>query len=114
MQTINLCRVPGDDLQFPISLTQNGGILNITGWVIYFIVKRFATDPDSAAVVEVIVATRTSPTTGQTFLLVPGSATIGLSGPYYYQFTLVNNAGTRATFLGGTLTFGINLLQGVS
>ena len=111
MQNIDLCSVSGENLQFPISITYNGGIQNITGWAIYFIVKQFQTDSDSSALINIEVTSHLFPITGQSFLSAAGTITANLTGQYYYQFSLVDNLGNRITPIGGTYTFGANLLQ---
>ena len=114
MQVISLDAVAGDDLQFPISVTQNGGIYNLTSCAFHLVIKQFQTDPDASAPVNVVVTSHTSPLTGQSFIPVVGTSTSSLFGQYYYQFIFVNSSGIKMTFLGGTITFSANLLQSLS
>ena len=62
MQTISIFR--GDDKDFTLTFKTGGTPVNITGWKIYFTVKRSQKDTDDAAVIKKDWTTHSDPVDG--------------------------------------------------
>lgn len=63
-----------------------GAPINISNYIIYFMVKRNKTDADSAALIKKIVASHTDAAGGLTEVQVSHEDTLLDAGNYYYEF----------------------------
>lgn len=86
--TIEIIR--GDDVALNLHFKDSDGVdINITGYKVYFTVKRRLNDSDTAALVKVDVTTHTTPVTGRTVIPLVNTTTDDLAeGTYYYDLQL--------------------------
>lgn len=86
MVTHNFDAVRGDTFRKKITITKNGAPVDITGWKIYFSLKRNKYDTNTVLQKEIVE--HTSPTTGESLLLLLPAETSNLSGSYYYDLQI--------------------------
>jgi len=92
------------------SIDSNGVVtpIDITGWTIFFTIKKSKTDADTSAVIRVTLSDdsfATSPELGIALVEVPASDLDDLLGMYYYDFQMKTLDGKVYTILEGTITF---------
>lgn len=98
-----------DDQYYNLSfLDGNGTAIDISDWVVKFLVKRDLDDTDEEAVIQKLVGSGQSidhsdPTNGATIIHIDDSDTDLETGNYYYYFIL-DRSGDLTTFLSGILT----------
>ena len=97
----------GDDQIFALEFTENGAIKDITGWTIYFTLKKNIDDADASAVLKKDMTTHTDPTNGKTEIPLLNTETDTLEGIYYYdiQYKDVSTPPVVKTVLSGTMNF---------
>lgn len=86
--TIEIIR--GDDVSLNLHFKDSSGVdIDITGYTVFFTVKRKLTDTDAAALLKVDVTTHISPATGRTVVSLVNTATDDIfEGTYYYDLQL--------------------------
>jgi len=95
----------GDDFATQLVFSDtNNCVIDITGWTLFFTIKRRLEDPDSSALVALNV-TPTTPTTGTQIITVPNAQLKSLVGQYFYDFRFINMSGTIVTITSGVITF---------
>ncbi len=118
MADINLDRVQdiswirGDT--FPITLTftdDAGTAVDITGYTVYFTMKRSEEDADSAAVLAKTITTLTDPTNGITSFTLSAAEMKVLRGVYYYDIQIKNVSAQIFTILKGLFTLGADITR---
>ena len=87
-----------------------GAAINITGYTVYFTVKRNIKDADSAALISKTVTSHSSPTTGQTTITLSKTNTNLDEGSYFYDFQLKDTSGNIQSTKRGT----INVVQDIT
>jgi hypothetical protein len=96
----------GDDISLALAFTdENDAVVNITGWTIFFEVKREKDDSDSSAVISKTVTVHTSPTLGLSTVAITASDTNALLGSYHYDIQAKTNTGRILTVTSGIITF---------
>jgi len=97
----------GDDQVFALEFTENGAVKDITGWTIYFTLKKNIDDADASAVLKKDITTHTYPTQGKTEIPLLNTETDVLEGIYYYdiQYKDVATPPVVKTVLIGKMTF---------
>ena len=101
----NILVYRGDDFATQLVFADtNNCPIDITGWTIFFTVKRRLEDPDSAAVIALNV-TPIDPTCGKTLITVSNTVTKAFTGVYFYDFRFINASGGVVTITSGTITF---------
>jgi hypothetical protein len=101
----NIVVYRGDDFAMRLVFTdENEAVIDITGWTIFFTVKRREVDPDTKAVISVTISP-TDPTNGIALVTVSNTITDVLSGLYYYDFQFKKADGTVQTLVDGGITF---------
>lgn len=102
-----ICAIQGDDESYRLSFTVNGTTpLNLTGYVLRFILTDSKDDTDAQAIFVKTVNTFTSPTSGVADLTLSSTETDQPLGHYYFKIKLVSNAGKIKTVLRGTFAIG--------
>lgn len=105
MSTSNIVVYRGDEFSMQLEFKdEDGVVIDITGWTIFFTVKKKLDDPDTAAKLSVTVSP-TDPTNGIALVTVPNTETDNLSGVYYYDFQFKKADGTIQTLVSGGITF---------
>jgi len=97
----------GDDQVLALEFTENGAVKDITGWTIYFTLKKNIDDLDDDAVLKNDVTTHTDPTNGKTEIPLLNTETDVLEGIYFYdiQYKDVATPALVKTVLSGTMNF---------
>lgn len=67
--------------------------INITGYSVFFTVKRNVNDTDAEALISKKVTSHTNPTAGLTAVVLTNTDTDIDEGDYVYDFQLVNGSG---------------------
>jgi len=97
----------GDDQDLALEFTENDVVKDITGWTIYFTLKKNIDDPDASAVLKKDITTHTDPTQGKTEIPILNAETDALEGIYFYdiQYKDVATPAIVKTVLSGQMTF---------
>lgn len=97
----------GDDQVLALEFTENGAVKDITGWTVYFTLKKNIDDADENAVLKKDVTTHTDPTNGKTEIPLLNTETDTLEGLYFYdiQYKDVATPAIIKTVLSGQMTF---------
>lgn len=98
----------GDSLPLNFEFTDTEGVaVNITGWTIFFTLKKNKGDIDNAAILTrtITPANLTDPINGQTVFTMSAAETDALLGTYYWDAQLKTADGLIYTIISGTITF---------
>ena len=105
MNTANLEIVRGDDKYYIITVKDSGGlVIDITGWKVYFTVKKNKSDTDANAKIKKNVISHTDPTNGKTQIHLSHTDTILDVENYYYDMQVKKSDGTIVTVLSGVFS----------
>jgi hypothetical protein len=80
--------------------------INITGWTVYFTVKKLTTDLDAAAVINQAITIHSDPVNGVTYAAISALQSTITPGVYYYDLKAVDNLGKKRS--SGIGTFIVN------
>ena len=102
----NLSIIAGDSKSYNLTFSDaTGTALDITGWIIYFTVKRTYADADVDAILSKTVTVHTDPTAGKTSIVLAHADTEGLPrGVYYYSIQAQTDVTNLYTVLRGQYT----------
>ena len=78
----------GDSFRQKINVYLDDIPVDITGWTIYFTVKKQKIDTDDKAVIKKNITEHIDPTKGESMLLVLPDETKNLLGSYYYDLQI--------------------------
>ena len=97
---------------------ENGSDIDITDWIVYFLVKEKMDDADSAAKIFKKITTHTAPLTGETTIELSSSDT-NLLGNYMFGIKVITDetiGGSKEaiTVLEGTIDFEDRVVQATS
>lgn len=95
----------GDSRDYSLTFTDdNGDAINITGWKVYFTLKKNEWDKDSKAVVKKDTTEHEAPGEGHTIISLEPSDTDALeAGDYHYDFQVKKPQGDILTVAQGIL-----------
>jgi hypothetical protein len=93
----------GDTKTYNLLFKDKNGLLNITGWTLYFTLKSSLTLADNAAEIAKVVTNHSDPTHGRTTIPLTSSDTNIAIGTYYYDIRVVTNTNSVYTVLTGTI-----------
>jgi hypothetical protein len=100
---LNIDLYRGDDYSWEFRFTSAGTVQDITGWTIYFTVKRYITDADEDAIIQKIITTHTDPTNGISQVSLSHSETILFPvGSWLYDVQIKTVAGEIYTLFKGS------------
>lgn len=104
---MNFKLIRGDDQIFALEFKEDGVVKNITGWTVYFTLKKNIDDADTAAVLKKDITSHTDPTNGKTEIKLTNTDTDTFDGTYYYdiQYKDVQTPNIVKTVLIGTMAF---------
>jgi hypothetical protein len=106
MQDTNYQVYRGDTFSVKLEFTDTNNVpVDITGWTIFFTVKRLKTDVDAKAVISKTITDIPSPTLGIYTLTVLASELNTFEGAYYYDFQIKLLDGKIYTVTSGSITF---------
>jgi hypothetical protein len=92
----------GDDATFALNITENKQPVDITGWKVYFTVKKHYADPDEDAIFKKDVIEHTDPTQGKTEISLTTEETSAAAlGNYYYDVQIKDNSDKFQTLVSG-------------
>lgn len=108
----NIDIVRGDTKTFALNFTSDGNTpINITGWTIYYTVKRRLEDLDVDAVIRKTITTHTNPTGGQTEIVLLNTDTQNLETETFWHDIQVKDTNNKIN----TIAFGtFNVLADVT
>jgi len=110
----NIVVYRGDDFATRLVFTdEDEAIIDITGWMIFFTVKKRQTDSDDKAVISVTVPP-TEPLLGVALVTVSNTITDELKGLYYYDFQFTKADGTVQTLVSGGITFETDITRRIT
>ena len=111
----NFVTYRGDDLSFTLNFKDTDDVeIVITGWTIFFTLKKKIDDLDADAIISKTITSLTDPTHGITTVTIPASELTSLAGPYYYDFQFKNASGGIYTITSGIVTFMRDITRRVS
>ena len=95
----------GDSWEYTLSFTNNDGSkINITGWKIYFTLKKYAWKSDGDADVKKDILVHSNPLEGETKITLEARDTENLTaGIYVFDIQIKRADGTVLTVLKGKL-----------
>lgn len=95
----------GDSREYTISFTKgDGSKIDITGWKVYFTLKKYAYKSDEDADLKKDVTEHSNPSEGETKIILMAGDTENLGiGIYHFDIQIKKNDGTILTVLKGTL-----------
>ena len=101
----HLTQKRGDSVGYTLYFTTDNVITDITGWTIYFTLKKYWRLPDSEASLQIINTTHSDPTAGQSTITILPSHTANLEpGDYEFDIQAVTDTGAVYTPLEGKYT----------
>ena len=86
----------GDSKTFNVTITNNASVLNITGYTVFFTVKKNTNSDnstDSDALISKTITSHTSPTLGLTTISLSSTETSINPGAYVYDIQLKDGSG---------------------
>lgn len=108
----NLTSFRGDDLGIKLAFMDTDDVpIDITGWNIFFTIKRTKDDRDALAVVRVDEDAIPNPTLGEVLLVVPNTVTINLHGSNWYDIQIKKADDTIQTVTSGNIEFKKDVTQ---
>ena len=86
-------------------LDEDKSPIDITGWTIFFTIKKKKSDTDDQAVISKTITTFDDPTSGIASVTLTSTETYNLDGTYFYDFQFKDNVGSVSTIVAGGITF---------
>ena len=102
---MNFSLIRGDDRTFALEFKKDGVAIDITGWTVFFTLKKSTYDSDNDALIKKTVTTHTDPTNGKTEFSITNTETDALIGIYYYDIQYKDTANKINTVMIGTMNF---------
>ena len=112
--------IRGDTFRQKIVVTKDGQPADITGWTIYFTLKKNKTDSDDNAVIKKDITNHIDPVNGESELLILPTETDNLLGVYYFDIQIKRHITSPvsyddiATILEGTIKFSQDITRRVT
>ena len=114
LQQNDIVTYRGDDFSTNLVFRDaDGAVVDITGWKIFFTVKKHRDAADSTASIAVTIDP-TDPTNGVALVVVSHTITDLLTGTFYYDFKFKKADGTIQTIVSGGITFERNITRRTS
>ena len=97
--------ISGDDKLFELTFTRNGVIVDITGWIVYFTLKKSRTELNGTALLRKEITTHSDPLHGKTQILISNTETSALQEGICVYSIKIKDANARiVTVLTGQVT----------
>lgn len=90
---------------------ENGNALDITGWTIYFTVKKSIDDSDDDAIIKKDITSHTDPENGKSELELTPTETAQSPGTYCFDIQIKDTQGKILTILEGEIIFTKDVTQ---
>lgn len=92
-----------NDRGLKITISKDGAAKNITGWTIFFSVKKRKNDTDDQAIIFKEVTSHTNPTAGETYITIDAADTkTEKVGIYPFDIKAVDDQGKKQSSETGT------------
>ena len=115
MQQVNLEIKRGDSKSYTLTFKDDdGALIDITDWTIFFTAKETVTDTDANAKISKDITSHTDPTNGETQIQLSPADTALTPGNYVYDIQIKKNTGEINTIVEGTLTITKDVTQRTS
>jgi len=115
MQENNYTVYRGDTFSTQLVFTDTDDVpIDITGWTIFFTIKKNRTDTDAQAIISKTITSIPNPTLGIYTLVVTAAELNSLLGVYYYDFQIKLLDGKIYTLTSGTFTLEIDVTRRIS
>ena len=102
----NYSKYRGDDVALNLTFKDSAGVaINITGYTVFFTLKRNKYDTDAQAALTKTVTAHTVPASGQTQIALTAAETAALNGSYYYDMSYKTTGNAIKTVDSGVFTF---------
>ena len=95
---------------YELRFTKNCTPLDITGWIIYFTVKKNMKDSDTIAVIKKDLTIHSDPSNGKTLLELTADDT-DLVGSFYYDIKYQDTTGGKDIIIKGRLKINESVTQ---
>jgi len=102
---MNFKLVRGDDRTFALEFKKDGVAWDITGWTVFFTLKKNISDSDDDAAIKKTITVHTDPTNGKTEFSITSSETDLLSGIYDYDIQYKDTGNKINTAMIGKMSF---------
>jgi hypothetical protein len=105
----------GDTTNYNLSFRdEDGNVIDITGWTIFFTVKADIDDVDDDAVIKKTITEHTNPANGETKIILTSDETnLAIQG-YVFDIQTKNASNEIQTIIEGTLTVTKDVTQRTS
>lgn len=97
MTTSKISIIKGDDTTMFFTFTENGAALNLTGYKVYFTVKKELDDTDSEAVIKKDWTSHIDPANGKTQIKLTKTETDVTPGQYVWDHQIKSSLGDIAS-----------------
>jgi hypothetical protein len=87
---------------FILTFTTSGSVQNITGWTVFFTVKKKTSQLDTEASISKTITSHTTPLSGITTITLTDTDTDIPSGDYVYDITYIDTSNNRKSTGVGT------------
>ena len=115
INTVNYTVFRGDDWEKLLKFVdKNDQPINITGWTIFFTLKKRKTDEDASAVIKKTITSFNNPADGEVLLSISASELNELLGEYYYDIQIKKADGRILTIISGIITFETDITRRTS
>lgn len=103
----------GDSREYSLSFTDSQGVkIDITGWKVYFTLKKNEVDGDSNASVKKDVTEHEAPTEGKTKIVLASADTDNLEpGEYHYDIQVKTANGSIMTVAKGRMAIKVDITR---
>ena len=102
---VNFSTYRGDDLDFAVIFKEGDVLKDITGWTVFFTLKKRIDDDDDDAALKKDITVHTNPTQGRTDVNLSAAETDALTGLYHYDIQSKDGAGEIKTVIKGEINF---------
>lgn len=100
--------VQGDDRNYNLNFTDSqDNAQNITGWTVFFTLKRDPSIDDTDAAISKTITTHNDAANGETSFKITNDDSKDLKGSYYYDIQVKKDSGDIQTIVWGN----INILE---
>lgn len=107
--------IRGDDVTIPITFTQaNGDAVNLTNCTVFFTAKRDPKDEDVDAAISKTITVHSSPTEGETTIVLTHTDTAIASGIYKWDLQIKDSGNLVSSTIQGELEVKQDITQRTS
>lgn len=90
---------------YEVQFQKNGACEDITGWTVYFIVKKSKQDTDANAKIDKKITSHEDASTGKTLIELSTTDTDLDAGSYHYSIDYKDDKGNEDVILHGKINF---------